>query len=509
MNGTTMTHKQKLLVILVMLLAILLPLVFWRLIGPLSTDSCDYLSGAQSLAKGQGFRNMSGDAQTLFPPGYSLTISALMMVFRDPILSGRIISLISSIASVLLIFLIASRFFGFKVGIISSFIYTCLPLRITSATVVFSESLSVFLMLLATWLWIKDTDKQSYHIPILSGLVFGFAYLVRPEGLLCACCLYLLSMPVFRLWKNTRLISIVIAFVSLIVVVLPYVWVIHQQTGKWSVTPKYSFNQKAAIVVGQGNGWDPLFRLNDNNTQIAYPAVSERPLQTVKRYVKNIYHAYDTLIIVLGGLLFALPIITMYSCSDFTKQIRLFLPILFAVSILPLVYLPLFFVEPRFVMAIVIPFIILASIFISNVPARLERHNWVNPQLIIIVLSIGIMVLGSLKGVIDVAVAPAAAASSVSIGREMRRIAGPNARIMSSYPVYAYYANAAWQRLPYESLHRTILYARNTKTNFIVLTDRSYQSQDMKNSSVTDLKQMSLVRVIKSYDGNLYIYKVN
>ena len=70
--------KRRVLVVLVVLGVIVLPMVFSlsfiheRL--TMLTDSFVYMSGAVSLAEGNGYLNPQGTPQTAWPPGYSVVL---------------------------------------------------------------------------------------------------------------------------------------------------------------------------------------------------------------------------------------------------------------------------------------------------------------------------------------------------------------------------------------------------------------------------------------------------
>jgi len=78
--------------------------------GPQVTDdSANYLAGARTVAAGDGYLSYSGEEQTLFPPGYSLSLAALDQVGLAPVDGARWLDAVAFAALVVLTFLLARR----------------------------------------------------------------------------------------------------------------------------------------------------------------------------------------------------------------------------------------------------------------------------------------------------------------------------------------------------------------------------------------------------------------
>ena len=93
---------------------------------------------------------------------------------------GRLLSIISSLAAVVLIFYITRRFLGVYAGYLASFFLAFLPFNIYFSRVILPEQMSVMFALLALWLFILFRDSKNLYYFYLSSVSFSLAVLVKP-----------------------------------------------------------------------------------------------------------------------------------------------------------------------------------------------------------------------------------------------------------------------------------------------------------------------------------------
>lgn len=139
-------------------------------------------------------------------PGYPIAINSLTFIISSEIVSGIIISIVSSLFSIWIFWLITK-------DKLSTSIFTIFPpVWITQSTKIANEPLVTFLMLLSIFMYFK----KKY---IFTGITLGLAVNVR----LIAICL----LPAFLLTslsanKRTTSIRILIGFTSSALLLLPY-----------------------------------------------------------------------------------------------------------------------------------------------------------------------------------------------------------------------------------------------------------------------------------------------
>lgn len=95
------------------------------------------------------------------PPIYNSLVAGVYSIFGVNIKWARVVSIIFSLGSIIFLFLIASHFFGEKVGLLSAFFFAVLPYNIYYSRVVLPEPMIIFLTLGMFWLCIKWLENNS------------------------------------------------------------------------------------------------------------------------------------------------------------------------------------------------------------------------------------------------------------------------------------------------------------------------------------------------------------
>ncbi len=358
------TRKDRYLVYLLLpLLALLLSGLVWRGAATLTPDSCSYIDGGLSLISGRGYMGCDGQPETCFPPGYPILIGMANKMTGNPILAGRIVSVFASALAMIPLFLIAGHLFGRKTALWTCAVYAIIPTRLVLSNMVMTESLYVLVIMQGAWLWIRETQEHRLIRAIAVGCLFGFAYLVRPEGFLCAVVLFSLSLLIRR-WCNVPIRrSTLLSVLAMLVVVSPYIVYIHGQTGKWTLSTKFDINRKLAVGRSAGVPWDVLLReLGKPETSQKY--THETITHMAKRYRHNLRLEGSSLREIMGILLCACTALGIASAVGARrKQLLSALPIIVSIGA-PLVFLPLMYVETRYVYVAAIPLLMLGCWFL-------------------------------------------------------------------------------------------------------------------------------------------------
>ena len=74
-DGRSFDRREAVAVAALAVLAIVVSLLVSYGQPLITPDSADYLSGAESLARGDGYRDFAGESIATFPPGYSAMIA--------------------------------------------------------------------------------------------------------------------------------------------------------------------------------------------------------------------------------------------------------------------------------------------------------------------------------------------------------------------------------------------------------------------------------------------------
>ena len=127
-------------------------------------------------------------------PIYNVVHALLAINFTNFSLEvwGRLVSIISSLISTYLLYLIGKKFMGKWGGIISACFFAFLPFNIYFSRVVLPEPMAVSFALLSVWLFVKYLDNEKSLILYISAISFALAMMIKPF-------LFFYGVPIFYL----------------------------------------------------------------------------------------------------------------------------------------------------------------------------------------------------------------------------------------------------------------------------------------------------------------------
>lgn len=145
-------------------------------------DAQSYFEGAQQLASHFEY-TYHGEATAYWPVGYPAALAACLLVLGSKVSSAWVLNLIAGVGSLFCLHRVASRLgFSARVATCAVWLAAFDPIYIAYSSLAVSETWFVFLMLLGTLLALEPAAARARLV--LSGAVFGWAALTRPQGLL-------------------------------------------------------------------------------------------------------------------------------------------------------------------------------------------------------------------------------------------------------------------------------------------------------------------------------------
>lgn len=154
--------------LVIVVIGILSRIPFMKNFELVAFDGTYYLNQAKTLFSG----HMAG----AFPIGYPIAVAVFRIFLRDYELAGVAVSFCASIASMILLFLIAKRFVRPEYALLGAILWAVNPLAVRLSLLELSESIYIFWVLLGFLMFIK----RKY---LWFGLAFGAAAITRPEAL--------------------------------------------------------------------------------------------------------------------------------------------------------------------------------------------------------------------------------------------------------------------------------------------------------------------------------------
>lgn len=181
---------------------------------PLERDEGEYAYIAQQMLRGVWPYE---SAYSMKLPGIYVMYGMILAVFGQTQTSVHVGLIIINAATILLIFLLARRFFGGLAGVASAGAYAIMSLSTSvlglSAN---AEHFVILPALVGILLIAKPAERMRWLIIFTAGLLFGFAFIVKQHGMFFALfgSLYLLYLDVGRrpvFWKRTIITQVIFA----------------------------------------------------------------------------------------------------------------------------------------------------------------------------------------------------------------------------------------------------------------------------------------------------------
>jgi 4-amino-4-deoxy-L-arabinose transferase-like glycosyltransferase len=197
-NVTALTPRERRWLVAIALVALALR-VWWVIYAARPTrglhDPLFYSLYANSIAEGDGYRLVAGPSRgeptAYYPIGYPATLAAIFwLMYRLPFgdnepVAAAVFNLLLGMATVGLVFELARRMFDNRTGLVAAGIVALYPNLIFHTAVVLTETLFIFVVLLALLvvLWRPWTRPLGWRRLLLVGALIGFSALVRPISL--------------------------------------------------------------------------------------------------------------------------------------------------------------------------------------------------------------------------------------------------------------------------------------------------------------------------------------
>jgi hypothetical protein len=231
--------------------------------------------------------------------GYSLLIALASLVIPGRVLPGRMVALAASLAVVALGFAVARRRVGVLPALGVALVLALHPLLAVYGGVVMTEA--PFLALV--WLGLWCIGKQR---PLAAGLALGAGYWVRPEAAVI--------VPVAALLMRRPPAARMRLLAGAALALLPYLVLIHHETGHWSLSPKSALvrpvDASARAAEFRVSGGDSLAATSAHTgllariTQTA-PTWGRTYLPTLRRHAQRLLEAWPWPLLALSLLALA------------------------------------------------------------------------------------------------------------------------------------------------------------------------------------------------------------
>ncbi|MCK5085205.1 glycosyltransferase family 39 protein [Candidatus Parcubacteria bacterium] len=497
---------------LIILGAFVLRLYFFLQEGFITTDGYFYMMAGKNLVE-TGRYEIFGSPHLIFSPGYPILIGIADIFFNDLLFSARFVSFACGIITVYLMYLIGKKILNKKAGLFASFVTAINYYLITMSQETWSESSYIFFMLLILYVYIKIVEKYKTYLVFILGLLIGFLYLIRIEGII------FLLLPFFYFFNvknyNKFFRSLIVVMFSFFLIAGPYINFLYQNTGVLSFSNKSDANIRAGLITNgkdfsSVNSEDILLyekvgsNYNEKTNSIELPEkyknnslvglFIQSPKYFLDRYLTALKSEFKILIIDYHlDSYFILLFIFIINKKEILRCFKRNIFLLIFPSIFLLIF-PLYHIESRYMFQILI-FIILLYSLIFAVPLKLDhlKQNKLKNIFKILprVVSYMIVFIIIVQSLANLAISIFIEKPNYSIEHIEHKIAGQyimdykgydpkESIIMSRKPFVSFYSGSEnfLVPIPYTSVDNVIKFAKSRNVNYIIIDQRYVGMRD-------------------------------
>jgi 4-amino-4-deoxy-L-arabinose transferase-like glycosyltransferase len=223
-------------------------------------DSREYLLLAENPAAGYGGQGGERFDQGLRrPPGYPVFLAAMGARPGHGVVGVLAVQVFLGVACIAVLYAIVHRVFGARTAAWASSLGAVEPLSILYANYVLSETLFMFLLLVAAAFWIRGLYTSGLATAAAAGLMLGLSCLVRPVAQFLPLVLMLAGWFLLPAsWRRRSLFSLI--FLAGVAIPLAP-WVVRNRVlaGTWIVSTTEGENllhHRAAGAIAEAEGID-------------------------------------------------------------------------------------------------------------------------------------------------------------------------------------------------------------------------------------------------------------
>ncbi|MES2501962.1 MAG: glycosyltransferase family 39 protein [Pseudomonadota bacterium] len=258
-QNTTIFNIRNILIVAIVLR------VIWAYLVPVEpvSDSFLYDAFAQSIENCNGYAFPNGDATVYWPVGASAVYAAIYKIFGISYLPIVMFNIVIGVAIVWLTYSIARRYVQENVALIAAFLVTIWPILIEFTTILASELIFIFLILLAIYVWGCKQISPILRAVIWGALICAATY-VRPTALPIIVLLPILEWIANKDWRAS-IQSLFVAAITAALLFSPWVYRNQQVFGEF--------------VLVSANGGANLWMGNNPNSNGGYTDLTDLPFK--------------------------------------------------------------------------------------------------------------------------------------------------------------------------------------------------------------------------------------
>lgn len=214
----------------------------------ISSDGAEYARMAEHLFYDHALVGNFEGPEIIYGPLYPFLIAGTMLVVRNSETAAHIVSLISGVALIATVFLLALHVYGRRTAYVCALLVSVHPLLVALSGSVYNEALYLTVLMALVYCGVRALDLQGRRDYLLLGICLGLAYLTRVEAF--AYVLFfvaaLLTAGLLRRMARAAVIGSIIAVAVFFALASPYVAFLYNHTGTLRLEAKWDMNYTMA-----------------------------------------------------------------------------------------------------------------------------------------------------------------------------------------------------------------------------------------------------------------------
>ena len=475
-------------------------------------DEPFYLWLGRNWLTGQGY-TFTGYSDVHHTPMYPLLSGLLTLVTGDMELASEIWYVVFGTLLALPIYMAAKRFYGKMTGYVSVLLLAVWP-ALAAAVLrwgTLTEPPYYFFIYAGVYCAIRAMEEDRWPYYGGAGALFAMAYLTRPEAIgylvVVGVALAAIKLSERRLLARPVLIGMSVYLIGFLVFFGPYAWYVRQHTGSWMVTEKAGVTFVTGIGLSEGDtaafdkttwgldssGLEVFFFSRESYDVSILDYVRQYPVEFARMVYRNAWRFLDYLTSSRLFPPFLVPFLALALFSVPWAKSRAKRELMWLTSALPVLAFILFFIQDRYIAALLPTLLVWAAEGLrrwgawladtmSMLLARRGALTWPSG---VRAASVWRFACISLPIVLVLAFCvyrlPATLRTTSSgsyrmahkdVGVWLQDKVNAETVIMSRYPAIAFHAGARWVPTPNAEIAETLRYARHKAVDYFVVDER-------------------------------------
>ena len=489
----------------VLLLALAVRVVVARQDHVLQGDEGAYLWLGRTLMSGGGYQ-FFGRPELHYTPGYPIVSGLVWLAVRDLELASKICFVLFGTLTVPVVYLLCRRLYDRPTALVASALVAVSP-ALTSYTFFYgsmTEPLYFCLLFWAIYISVVAREEGRWPAYALAGVLFGLAYLTRPEGWLWLAVTVGFLGVVFiveRRPARRSLAGIGILLAGFLLVAFPYLLYLRRHLGYWTLTGKSWMAYVQQLTLAEGNyvEFDRMsWALDSSGHEVMYHSAEKftrhsllgeflnDPLTFVRHTVQDL-RELDSIFLSKRVLpFFLLPFIGLglFRAGWNGRRLRQEL-YLMALVLATSAALVVFTTQLRFYLGTLIVLLVWAGRGLVEFSrwAGETLAQWMRPEKADRWARGALAVGAVLICAYYLAVQPAAVRDGLAyqhfyykdVGEWLKANSAPDARIMSRGAIVAIHAERFWVPFPHASYAEVLRFARENGVDYLVVNQHEFE----------------------------------